>query len=154
MAFERCVKESFSVIGKEGSTDQGEGFIACLWDSANAHYAEVAPLAKKDGQGNPVGFWGAMSDFSRGFMPWEDGFSRGLYLAGVEVLDGTQAPEGWTLWTIPAQEYLYAEAAGPETFHAGLEELKAKGLTLSGAVQDFTCPETGKNYMFFPIKRV
>lgn len=84
MEFKKCIKESFAVIGKEGSTDSGEGFIQKLWEDANSHFNEVQHLAKKDGEGNIVGIWGAMSDFSRSFMPWEDGFTRGLYLAGVE----------------------------------------------------------------------
>ena len=25
-------------------------------------------------------------------------------------------------------------------------------ITLAGAVHDFTCPATGKNYMYFPVK--
>lgn len=35
-------KESFAVIGKEGSTNDGEGFIQKLWDDANGHFDEVA----------------------------------------------------------------------------------------------------------------
>lgn len=76
-------KESFTVIGKEGSTLDGDGFIQKLWDDANAHFEEVAHLAKKDENGNICGIWGAMSDFSHSFMLWED-FTQGLYLAGVE----------------------------------------------------------------------
>ncbi len=37
--------------------------------------------------GGMAGIWGAMSDFSRTFRPWEEGFSKGLYLAGVECED-------------------------------------------------------------------
>ena len=35
MKIKRCVKESFVVIGKMGSTLEGEGFIQRLWDDAN-----------------------------------------------------------------------------------------------------------------------
>ena len=35
MKIEKCKKESFTVIGKEGSTSDGEGFIQKLWDDAN-----------------------------------------------------------------------------------------------------------------------
>jgi len=79
----KVIKEKFVVIGKEGSTLDGEGFIQKLWDDANSHFSEVAHLAKKDANGGIVGIWGAMSDISRSFKPWEDGFSKGLYLAGV-----------------------------------------------------------------------
>ena len=37
----KCVKESFIVIGKEGSTSDGENFIQTLWDNANSHFDEV-----------------------------------------------------------------------------------------------------------------
>lgn len=80
----KAIKEAFVVIGKEGSTSEGEEFIQKLWKDANSHFSEVAHLAKKDANGKLVGIWGAMSDFSRSFQPWEDGFSKGLYLAGVE----------------------------------------------------------------------
>ena len=83
MRIEKILKPAVAVIGKMGSTDQGEGFIQALWAEASAHFAEVAPLAKRDERGNPVGVWGAMSDFSLSFRPWENGFPRGLYLAGV-----------------------------------------------------------------------
>ena len=42
----KVIKKSFVVIGKEGSTLDGEGFIQKLWDDANSHFGEVAHLAK------------------------------------------------------------------------------------------------------------
>lgn len=107
MDIKKCRKESFNVIGKEGNTNDGNGFIQKLWDDANSHYNEIEPLTKKDENGNPAGFWGAMSDMSRSFNPWENGFTKGLYLAGAEVEDNAEAPDGWTKWTIPSYEYLY-----------------------------------------------
>ena len=100
MKIEKYVKASFAVIGKEGSTLDGPGFIQELWADAKAHFGEVQPLAKTDETGNLAGIWGAMSDLSRSFRPWEDGFTRGLYLAGVECEDDAEAPEGWTLRTL------------------------------------------------------
>lgn len=52
MKIERCEKESFVVIGKEGSSLDGAGFIQKLWDEANSHFEEVQHLAKKDENGN------------------------------------------------------------------------------------------------------
>ncbi len=43
----RLIKSSFSVIGKEGSTLDGEGFIQRLWNEANGHFAEIKHLAKR-----------------------------------------------------------------------------------------------------------
>ena len=94
MRLETRKKDAFAVIGREGSTSDGPGFIQKLWADANAHFSEVRALAKRDETGRPVGFWGAMSDCSRSFEPWEDNFSKGLYLAGVECEDGAQAPPG------------------------------------------------------------
>lgn len=42
----------------------------------------------------------------------------------------------------------------PNSFQKMLTLLKEKQLSLSGAVQDFTDPGTGKNYMLFPIRRL
>ena len=154
MKVEKCVKESFVVIGKEGSTVDGHGFVQKLWSDLNADFTEVEPLVKKDENGNFVGFWGAMSDFSRTFMPWEDNFSKGLYLAGVECIDDAQAPEGWMKWTIPGYVYLCAEVENERTFSDVMDYMNANGIELVGAVHDFTCPLTGKNYMYFPTSTI
>ena len=40
-------------------------------------------------------------------------------------------------------------------FRAGLDELKRRGLTLAGAVQECQRPaEGGQMYLFFPFKRL
>ena len=154
MKIEQQTKSSFSVIGKEGSTLDGPGFIQNLWEDANSHFAEVQSLAKKDAQGNLVGIWGAMSDCSRSFRPWEENFSKGLYLAGIECREDAVAPEGWIKWTIPGYVYLRAEVESTTTFSDVLDYMQANGMTLVGAVHDFTCPQSGKNYLFFPIRTI
>lgn len=153
MKIDTCRKEPFVVIGKEGSTLEGEGFIQRLWQDVNTHFGEIADLAKKDAQGNLVGVWGAMTDFSRSFQPWDD-FNRGLYLAGAECVDASEAPPGWTKWIVPGYEFLTVECDGTDVFHGMLQYMKEQGLKLAGAVHDFTDPRTGKNYMFFPIKKL
>lgn len=154
MNIEKRIKSSFSVIGKEGATSDGPGFIQKLWEEANVHFGQVQHLAKKDEKGNPVGFWGAMSDCSRSFKPWEDNFSKGLYLAGVECADDADAPEGWTKWTIPGYAYLCAEVESEHTFSQVLEYMGENNMVLAGAVNDFSCPLSGKNYIFFPISTI
>lgn len=151
---ERIIKPAFAVIGLEGSTEDGPGFIPALWEKANGRFHEVAPLAKTNPDGSLAGVWGAMSDVSRSFRPWEDGFTRGLYLAGVEVRDDALPPEGWTRWEIPGFEYIRVENDAPDGFPRTLAAIKAEGLTLAGAVHDFTDPATGKGYMLFPIRRL
>lgn len=153
MKIGKCMKEAFAVIGKEGSTFEGETFIQRLWNDANAHFEEVQHLAKRDENGNLCGIWGAMSDFSRSFKPWED-FNKGLYLAGVECMDDAQAPNGWTKWTLPGFEYIYVECENGDTFSKAMAYMKENDIELAGAVHDFTSPQTGKNYMFFPIRRL
>ena len=154
MKIEKCIKNTFVVIGKEGSTLDGQGFIQKLWSDANSHFNEVQSLAKIDEKGNLVGIWGAMSDFSHSYKPWEDNFSKGLYLAGVECVDDAEAPEGWTKWTIPSFEYIYVEIENENTFAEVLSYMDENNIALVGAVHDFTCPVSGKNYMFFPIRNI
>ena len=150
---ENIIKKAFVVIGKEGSTLDGEGFIQKLWDDANGHFDEVAHLAKRDENGNLAGIWGAMSDLSHSFQPWEDGFSKGLYLAGVECVDNAEAPDGWTKWVIPGYEYLVVENHNG-AFRDTIRQMNDKGIALVGAVHDYTDPATGKGYLYFPIKEV
>ena len=100
-----------------------------------------------------MGIWGAMSNFSHSFNPWEN-FSQGLYLAGVECLDDAKAPNGWTKWVVPGYEYIYIENESSDTFPHVINYLKENNIPLAGAVHDFTCPETGKVYQLFPIRRL
>ena len=44
---DKVIKEEFVVIGKEGSTLDGEGFIQKLWNDANSHFSEVAHHGKE-----------------------------------------------------------------------------------------------------------
>lgn len=149
----KVIKEEFVVIGKEGSTLDGEGFIQKLWNDANSHFSEVAHLVKKDANGSIVGVWGTMSDFSHSFSPWEDGFSKGLYLAGVECVDNAEAPDGWKKWTIPGYEYIVVENR-KGVFEETIRQMEDEGISLVGAVHDYTDPATGKGYMYFPIRKV
>ncbi len=71
-----------------------------------------------------------------------------------ECADYAQPPKGWTKWVIPGYEYLYVERDSENTFPEMLAYLEANAISLAGAVHDFTCPETGKQYMFFPIRRL
>ena len=154
MEIEIITKPAFCVIGREGSTADGPGFVQGLWADANERFSEVAYLGKRDENGNFMGFWGAMTDFSRSFHPWEEHFSRGLYLAGVECDEDAEPPEGWVKWQIPGFRYLRAACDTPDIFGQMLAELEERGLSLAGAVLDLTDPTTGRNYMLFPIERL
>lgn len=154
MVINKCYKAAFSVIGKKGTTEDGEGFIANLWKKANHDMRDVLPLAKRDKKGQLAGCWGLMSDNSMKFREWKDG-TKGLYLAGVEVQDDAVAPYGWVKWTVPASNYVYIRVEG-KTKDA-IEEAKTyidqKGLIISGAHHEYMNPaETGQLYLFFPVK--
>ena len=152
MKIEKCTKSAFVVIGKEGSTSDGPDFIQKLWADANAHFSEVQSLAKTDDTGNLVGIWGAMSDCSHSYRSWEEHFTKGLYLAGVECVDDAEPPTGWTKWIIPGYDYLRVQCEDENTFTQMLDYMNENQIPLVGAVHDFTCPTTGKSYMFFPIR--
>ena len=157
---ERIIKPPFAVIGiegtigLEGATEDATHIIGTLWNIANTTFDEVEALAKTNPDGSLCGIWGAMSDLSRSFRPWEDNFTRGLYLAGVEVRDDAQPPEGWVRWDIPGFEYLRMERDNQFCFSRGLAYLRDQGLTLVGAVHDFSDPATGTGYMLFPIRKL
>ena len=154
MKTEKVTKESFAVIGKEGSTTDGIGFIQTLWEEANTGFEEIQHLAKRNEQGELAGIWGAMSDFSRSFLPWEEDFTKGLYLAGAECRDDVQPPEGWVKWTIPGYTYLVVKCEKENAFSEMVQYLKENNIPLVGAVHDFTCPSTGENFMYFPIMKL
>lgn len=145
-----------AVIGKEGFCTEQENVVQDLWSQFQSHFGEVEPLGMREQDGSFVGFWGAMSDETMSFQPWTNHFSRGFYLAGVEVNGDAKAPEGWTKWVMPARTYLTVEvdfAHYMETFLAGLHQIPAMGLKLRGAVCDYTRPSDGKNYLFFPVEK-
>ena len=154
MEYRECVKESFCVIGKEGSTEDGIAFTKALWKDANEHFVEVSGVAKRDEHGDLVGIWGLMSDFSRSFQPWENGFTKGLYLAGIEAEPDAVPPPGWVRWVVPSFEYLCIKNENPDSFAKGLTCLNENGFTLAGAVQEFTNPVDGTGHLYYPVRRL
>ena len=104
-----------AIIGKEGLCTKEKNIVQKLWQQANSNFGDVADIGMKNPDGSFVGFWGAMSDETMSFMPWTDGFSRGLYLAGVEVYEDTAVPDGWVKWVMPARKYLVTDAQ-PENY--------------------------------------
>lgn len=71
-----------AVIGKEGLCTKEKNVVQELWQQANSSFSDIADLGMKNADGSFVGFWGAMSDETLSFLPWTDGFSRGLVLGG------------------------------------------------------------------------
>ena len=156
MKYEIIDLPRITIIGKEGFCTKEKNVVQDLWQQANLHFGEVADIGMKNADGSYVGFWGAMSDETMSFMPWTDGFSRGLYLAGIEVYEDTEVPVGWTKWIMPARKYLVTEVdtnSYAETFRSVIDDLIPElGMKLAGAVCDFTEPATGQNKLFFPVE--
>ena len=145
-----------AIIGKEGLCTKEKNVVQDLWQQANSNFSDIADLGMKNADGSFVGFWGAMSDETLSFLPWTDDFSRGLYLAGVEVYEDTEVPDGWVKWVIPARKYLVTKITPEsyeETFRNVINSLIPKlGMKLAGAVCDFTEPTTGQNKLYFPVE--
>ena len=55
---------------------------------------------------------------------------------------------------IPGYEYIYTACEEEDTFSKVIAYMEENGISLAGAVHDFTCPQTGENYMFFPIRKL
>ena len=145
-----------AIIGKEGLCTKEKNVVQDLWQQANSNFGDIADLGMKNADGSFVGYWGAMSDETMSFMPWTDGFSRGLYLAGVEVYEDTAVPDGWVKWVMPARKYLVTEVQTEnygEIFGYVINSLLPElGMKLAGAVCDFTEPATRQNKLFFPVE--
>lgn len=145
-------KPVFYVIGKEGSTEDGKDFVKSLWKDAEEHFDEVKESAVKK-EGKPAALWGIMSDPSHSYRPWEDNYSRGLYLAGVECTEDAEK-EGWVKWKVPGAEYIRVRCEDSYPFREGLDYLKDHGFTLAGAVYDCTDLQTGVSYICYPVRRL
>lgn len=145
-----------AVIGKEGLCSRENNIVPELWARAKCDFDQVAELGMKEKDGSYVGFWGVMSDKTLSFKPWEDDYTAGMYLAGVEVYRETPVPAGWTKWIMPARTYLVT-AVTPDTYGAVFRQvletvLPSRELELAGAVCDYTRPATGENKLFFPVR--
>ena len=144
-----------AIIGQEGFCTKEKNEVRNLWKQANLRFSDVADIGMKHADGSYVGFRGAMSDETMSFMPWTDDFSRGLYLAGIEVYEDTPVPAGWVKWIMPARKYLVTEVdleSYEETIQNVINHLIPElGMKLAGAVCDFTEPTTGQNKLFFPV---
>ena len=71
----------------------------------------------------------------------------------MECIDNAEAPDGWTKWIIPSYEYIVVENHN-EVFKDTIGQMDEEGISLVGAVHDYTDPVTGKGYMYFPIREV
>lgn len=147
------VKESFYVLGIEGEGLSSEGFkwVPPLWKEAS-HFEPVKELAKIIDGGYSV--WGAMSDPEMNFLPWNE---RGRYLAGCEVDELTEVPEGWSLWHVPGFKYVTVPCT-QENYGEVFNEIlsvyfKEQGYKLVGAVHE-SYELDGSLVLYFPIEKL
>ena len=54
----------------------------------------------------------------------------------------------------PGFEYINVECDHDTVFSETIAYLQKNNIPLAGAVHDFTCPQTGRNYMCFPIRKL
>lgn len=145
-----------AVIGKQGLCTPESNQANALWACATAHFDEIAALGMRERDGAYTGYWGAMSDEGLSFLPWTQGYRRGLYLAGLEVDRQATPPDGWTKWVMPARRYLSVDVQPErydETFSYVLGHLLPEmGLRLCGAACDYIKPSTGARQLFFPVE--
>ena len=157
MKYELIHKGSFRVIGVEGSTKDGEGFIPKLYESLRKRGHEIDHLVKKNADGTIEGTYGLMSDFSRSFKPWENDFSSGLYLAGYELKDEVkEIPAGWTVWTVKEQDYLLAKLEKGDEYKKVFSDfvyyyIPLELKRLNGAVFDYYSTKEKQTCMLFPV---
>ena len=92
------------VIGKEGRglAEEGASWVPLLWDQVNVHFEELTEVLN-DQEINELHLWGLMSDGQDWLAPWQE---EGRYLAGVQVPETIEAPEGWVRWELPPISYM------------------------------------------------
>ena len=91
MKIETRKKESFVVIGKEGATTDGAGFIQKLWDEANSHFGEIAHLAKKGKMGTSAEYGAQCLTFPVPSSPGK-AFRKDFTLQGWSVIRMQRLP--------------------------------------------------------------
>lgn len=70
----------------------------------------------------------------------------------MECIDNAEAPDGWTKWIIPSYEYIVVENH-KGAFEETIRKMNEHGISLVGAVHDYTEPTTGKGLSVLSHKR-
>ena len=147
----KVIKKAFVVIGKEGSTLDGAGFIQKLWDDANGHFSEVAHLRRKIQTEILWEYGGPCPMVLTHLMPGKMSLAKACIWREECVI--MVIPAGWTKWIIPGYEYIVVENHNG-AFEDTIKQMNEEGMSLVGAVHDYTDPATGKGYMYFPIREI
>lgn len=142
------------IVG-EGAAGNTSEWIAKIWEIANSRFNEISHLAKLGKNGEFTGFWGAMSDIDETFLPWN---WQGKYMAGIEVNEDIEAPQGWTKWILPAFRYLSVKC-NQENYRDVLDYMLNDYIpnhryNLVGATQEYYNPSYNDDSLdlLFPIE--
>lgn len=144
------------VIGKEGSglAEEGPSWVPLLWDQMNSHFEEIVELLAGQ-EMKDLHLWGLMSDSKHWLEPWQE---EGRYLAGVQVPEEAEAPEGWARWEVPPMSYLTVKASAEKIEDATKlmlgEIFPLEKLELAGAIHEHYLPHfaEGEVELYFPFK--
>ena len=160
MEFEKYTKKSFVLLGMEGSVHGDPIIILKLWKYANLRHERIEQYIIRNEEGKIDGVWGAKSDFSYSFKPWENNHTEGVYLAGVECVEDAEPPRGWDKWIMPGYEYIKVECVEDDnlfnemTFNEAMQYFDENSIEVIASVQEYTDLKTRKNYLLFPIKEL
>lgn len=151
-----CHFASFSVIGLVGENTDGPRYVDNLWREMNVKGKAIMHLAKKDDDGQIMGAWGLMNDETLSFLPPGKKTEKVVYMAGIEVEDTAKAPKGFTKWSVPEFDYLYAQVGRNklEVINAVLQYAEENEWEIAGCPFDFMPPDSGgEMFMFFPVQK-
>lgn len=99
-------REAFSVVGIERYTANGIADIREAWGEIGARFNDVKNILMP-----PVAY--GVEDYSRDFDMNAGGFPKYYYIAGFEVTNTNDIPEGMKLRDIPAANYAVFSYEGP-----------------------------------------
>lgn len=151
-------RPGFRLVGIEGvgPTDSGPNWIPSLWEEANRRFPEVRDIIV------PGTAWGFMSDVDEFLGAWStDG--QGKYLAGWELIEGKNAPEGWSVWEIPEKTYAIVKCTYDRYedayAHVVKEFLPSSSYEMTGAQHEVYPPEfkdisADEFYLYFIVEEL
>jgi predicted transcriptional regulator YdeE len=155
MHVEVVTKPAFSVVGIEGRgpANKGPEWIKPLWETAVPRLGEIRDLIQDRG-------WGLMSGVDEFLGNW--GKDEGRYIAGWELKPEAKAPEGWSVWDVPAATYATIECKmatyGESWKYMHEKYLPGSEYVRDGAAHEYYPPEfrdiaTDSFYLYFRVTK-
>lgn len=154
MEIEIIEKKDFEVVGKVamGESEKHSEWVLPLWHEFNKNIKEIINIVKIDKNNNLAGIWGIMNSTDETFSPWEE---MGKYMAGVEVKENSNIPDGWIKWKIRGGKFIKVKCRienYSDIFNNIIENYAPKnGYTIIGNVMEYYIPNSKDFYLFFNI---